>query len=165
VADPAHVKRAKSASTALNAIAEAGALFVSRGDDSGTHKKERALWRVAGITPTGPWYLSAGAGMAEALRMASERRAYTLSDRGTYLALRKTLDLQVLYQRDAALQNPYAVITVSPQRHPGVNAEGARRFSAFLLAPATQRFVASYGKGRFGQPLFHIWPSRTDIAR
>jgi tungstate transport system substrate-binding protein len=158
--DPARVRQANSAPAALKAIAGAEAFFVSRGDDSGTHKKEQALWRTAGVNPAGRWYLSAGAGMAEALRMASERQAYTLSDRGTYLSLRNTLELQILHAGDAALQNPYAVITVSPRRHPHVNTAGARRFAAFLLTPATQRLVARYGKERYGEPLFHVWPAR-----
>jgi tungstate transport system substrate-binding protein len=157
-ADPAGVRRTKSAAAALQAMAAAGAVFVSRGDDSGTHKKEQALWKAAGITPSGSWYLSAGSGMAAVLRMASERRAYTLTDRGTYLALRRTLQLQVAFEGGAALRNPYAVIVVSPRRHPRVNSTGARRFAAFLLRPATRKLVASFGKERFGQALFSPFP-------
>src|SRR5207247_2204741 len=116
--DPAHVRAARSPAAAMAAIAQAHALFISRGDDSGTQKKELALWRSAGITPAGSWYLSAGAGMAEDLRMAAERRAYTLSDRGTYLALARSLRLAILFQGDPSLRNPYAVICVNPRRHP-----------------------------------------------
>lgn len=158
--DPARVKGSASAALALQRIAQAKAVFVSRGDDSGTHKKEQALWRSAGIPPRWSGYLSAGAGMAEALRIASERRGYTLSDRGTYLALAGTLELAVLYQGGLALRNPYAAIVVSPERHPGVNREGARRFVAFLLSPEVRRLVAAHGKERAGQPLFHVWPAQ-----
>lgn len=157
-ADPAGVRSTKSAVAALKAIAAVGAVFVSRGDDSGTHKKEQALWKAAGITPTGSWYLSAGSGMAAVLRMASERSAYTLTDRGTYLALRRTRQLQVMFEGGAELRNPYAVIVVNPRRHPRVNSTGARRFAAFLLRPKTQQLVARFGKDRFGQALFSPFP-------
>lgn len=154
-ADPARVHAAKNAAAAMAAIARAHETFVSRGDDSGTHKKELSLWQRAGIQPAGNWYLSAGAGMAAVLRMAAERGAYTLSDRGTYLALSRMLRLQVLFQGDPVLRNPYAVMCVNPRRHPAVNIAGARQFAAFLLLPETQRFVAAFGKDRFGQSLFH----------
>lgn len=156
-ADPAGVREARAPGAALTAISRSGALFISRGDDSGTHKKEQALWKEAGLTPQGKWYVSAGAGMAEALRMASEREAYTLSDRGTYLALSRTLRLKVLFQGGESLRNPYAVITVSPTRHPTVNAAAARRFEAFLLSPDTRRLVASFGKEKYGMPLFRLF--------
>ena len=157
--DPAGVRKANTASAALTAIAQGRHLFVSRGDDSGTHKKEQALWEKAGITPKGGGYLSAGAGMAEALRMASERKAYTVTDRGTYLALAQTLQLQVLSQGDESLKNPYAVLVVNPKRHPNVNTAGARRFSEFLLSAETQAFVDEFGRDRYGEPLFHRWPT------
>jgi tungstate transport system substrate-binding protein len=130
-----------------------------------THKKEQALWKSAGIAPGGHWYLSAGSGMAEALRMAAERRAYTLTDRGTYLALSRTLPLQVVFEGGPALRNSYAVICVNPQRHPGVNIAGARQFAAFLLLPETRKFVGAFGKVGFGQPLFHVYPTNTPQAR
>jgi tungstate transport system substrate-binding protein len=154
-ADPAGVRSTRSITAALKGIAGARATFISRGDDSGTHKKEQALWKEAGVTPSGGWYRSAGAGMAEALRMGSELGAYTLSDRGTYLALARTLHLSVLFEGGAALQNPYAVIVVNPRQHPGVNVAGARRFAAYLLRPATMRWISTFGKDRYGQPLFH----------
>ncbi|HEU4753291.1 MAG TPA: substrate-binding domain-containing protein [Armatimonadota bacterium] len=156
-ADPAGVGRQKSLSGLMAALAAGAAPFISRGDDSGTHKKEQALWKQAGLQPSGPWYLSAGAGQAEALRMASERGAYVLTDRGSYLALAKTLRLRLLFRGDPALRNPYAVIVVNPAKHPGVNVEGARHFSAYLLAPGTQRLIAAFGKDRFGQPLFRTY--------
>jgi tungstate transport system substrate-binding protein len=153
-ADPAGIRGEASAARALARIAGAGAPFVSRGDESGTHQKERALWRRAGAEPKGDWYVSAGAGMGQVLRMASEKRAYTLTDRGTYLALRKGLDLAVLVEGDRVLANPYHVIVVSPARHPHVHAEAARRFADYLLAPEAQRLIAEFGTDRHGQPLF-----------
>jgi tungstate transport system substrate-binding protein len=103
--------------------------------------------------------------MAEDLRMAAERRAYTLSDRGTYLALARSLRLTILFQGDPSLRNPYAVICVNPRRHPRVNIAGARQFAAFLLAPRTQRFVAGFGRDRFGQPLFYLFSKEAGRQR
>jgi tungstate transport system substrate-binding protein len=163
--DPAHVRHARTAAAAIKAIALAQSTFVSRGDDSGTYKKEQALWKSAGISPGGRSYLSAGSGMAEALRMAAERQAYTLSDRGTYLALSRTLPLQVVFEGGQALRNPYAVICGNPQRHFGVNIAGARQFAAFLLLPETQQFIDSFGKTRFGQSLFHTYPAPPHPSR
>jgi ABC-type tungstate transport system permease subunit len=159
-ADPSGVKRARSLTAALSALSAGKAPFVSRGDDSGTHKKEQALWKTAGIQPKGTWYLSAGAGQAESLRMASERGAYALTDRGSYLALARTLRLQVMFQADPALRNPYALILVNPAKHPAVNAAGARQFSRFLLEPATQRQISAFGRERFGPPLFRVYGPR-----
>ncbi len=152
--DPADVRAATSAADALRRIAHAGALFVSRGDDSGTHRKELALWQAAGVETSGDWYRKAGAGMAQGLRMASELNAYTLSDRSTYLFQRSHLMSVILYEGDPDLLNQYSVIVVSARRHPGVNRAGALRFVQFLLAPDTQRMIARYGVDRFGQPLF-----------
>src|SRR5262249_13848170 len=131
-ADPAGLRQARTLPAVMAALSQGKASFVSRGDDSGTHKKEQALWRAADLTPQGAWYLSAGAGQPACLRMASERSAYTLSDRGSFLALARTLRLRILYQGGAELRNPYAVIVVTPQRPPNVNVAGARRFAAFL---------------------------------
>jgi len=132
--DPARVKGEKSIVLAFTRIAATEALFVSRGDNSGTHMKERAIWRRAKIDPKGASYIQAGAGMAAALRMADHRRAYTLSDRGTFLAQRKNLDLVVLCEGDPQLLNFYSVILVSHDRHPQNNHEAARRFADFLLS-------------------------------
>jgi tungstate transport system substrate-binding protein len=153
-ADPAGVKGLASAAGAFARIARAGAPFVSRGDESGTHVKERAVWRRAGIEPGGAWYVRAGAGMGQVLRMADEKRAYTLADRGTFLALRPGLDLAILCQGDPLLVNPYSVILVNPAKHSHVRAEAARKFADFLLAPPTQRLIGDFGKDHFGQPLF-----------
>jgi tungstate transport system substrate-binding protein len=153
-ADPAGVRGQTSAAAALSRIAAAGAPFVSRGDESGTHVRERATWKRAGVEPGGDWYLRAGDGMAAVLRLASEKRAYALSDRGTYLAQRKGLDLAVLCEGDPALVNQYSVIRVNPEKHPHVRSEAAARFADFLLDPAAQAVIADFGKDRFGAPLF-----------
>jgi tungstate transport system substrate-binding protein len=153
-ADPAGVKGLASITEAFTRIARKEAPFVSRGDESGTHVKEKAVWRRAGIEPKGGWYVRAGAGMGQVLRMASEKRAYTLSDRGTFLALRGGLDLAVLAEGDPLLVNQYSVIRVNPEKHPHVRTEAARQFADFLLGPEARRLIAEFGKGRYGQPLF-----------
>jgi tungstate transport system substrate-binding protein len=155
-ADPAGVKSLKSLTGAFVRIAARQAPFVSRGDESGTHAKEKEVWRRADVEPLGAWYIRAGAGMGQVLRLASEKRAYTLSDRGTFLALGQGLDLAVLGEGDPLLKNPYSVIVVSPDRHPHVREQAARRFTDFLLSPEGQRAIADFGKDRFGEPLFFV---------
>jgi tungstate transport system substrate-binding protein len=156
--DPAGVKGQKSIAEAFARIAARGAAFVSRGDESGTHVKEKAIWRRAGVEPRGAWYIRAGAGMGQVLRLASEKRACALADRGTFLALNKGLDLVVLCEGDPRLRNPYSVIVVSRDRHPHVRDQAARRFADFLSSAEGRRAVGEFGKDRFGQPLF--FPAR-----
>jgi len=134
--------------------------FVSRGDDSGTHQKEKSIWAASGIEPGGDWYLKAGAGMAQALRLASEKRAYVLSDRATFLTLRDEHDLIVASQYDPLLRNPYHVIIVNPARHPTVNQDGARRFVEFLTSAGTRTLIREFGLDRYGQSLFLPTESR-----
>jgi tungstate transport system substrate-binding protein len=154
--DKARIKGAASAAEALKAIAAAGALFVSRGDDSGTHKKEKKLWGGAGADPGGKtWYLETGAGMGQTLQVASEKGAYTLTDRGTYLALKGTLHLDILVEGDPGLFNVYHVIEVNPQKLPLVNADGARAFADFILSPEAQDVIRTFGTEKFGTPLFY----------
>lgn len=124
--------------------------FVSRGDDSGTHRKEQSLWWAADISPSGGWYMEVGQGMAEALRMAREARAYTLSDRATYLAQRNGLDLEVLVEGDERLFNQYGVIPVTGASHP----EAARDFARWITGADAQTLIGEYGTERFGRPLF-----------
>ena len=157
--DPAQI--AELQATGLLAITEAfrrialdHSPFISRGDESGTHIKEKKIWQEAGIEPQGDWYVRAGAGMAEALRIASEKRAYTLADRGTFLSQRDRLDLTIHSEGDPLLQNPYTVIVVSSEKHPGVNHQAASRFSEFLLSPKVQSIIGKFGIERFGQPLY-----------
>jgi tungstate transport system substrate-binding protein len=154
--DPARVSGAQSAAAALARIAQAQVPFFSRGDGSGTYRLELALWRQAGIAPGGPWYQATGQGMGATLRIASERGGYTISDRATFIALRKGLALSALFEdpADEMLINRYSVLTVNPQRHPKANAQGARLFAQFLTSPEVQSLIAQYGRDRFGEALF-----------
>lgn len=152
--DPAGVGGAASIDEAMAAIAEAEASFVSRGDDSGTHALENRLWEAAGIAPAGAWYTESGTGMGETLQIADERRAYTLTDRGTWLSLADRLDLPIAREGDPALLNLYHVILVNPANGRNIDAAGGRAFLEFLLAPETQETIAGFGAERFGEPLF-----------
>jgi tungstate transport system substrate-binding protein len=154
--DAASIHGMASAVEALRKIAEAPAQFVSRGDNSGTHAKERSLWKAAEMDPRGDWYLKAGSGMAETLRVANEKSAYTLTDRATFLAQRDKLDLSVLVEKDDRLLNHYAVLQLNPEKHPELNHAGAEQFISFLFSPAAQRLIADFGRDTFGQPLFFL---------
>ena len=163
--DPAGVAGNELAKDALLKIAEAEASFASRGDDSGTHTKEKSLWSSAGLTPTtdSGWYLSVGQGMGETLNFANEKQSYTLTDRGTWLAMKDNLpELAVMVggetideNKDKALLNPYGVIPVNPATHPGVNFDLATHFAEWLTSAETQQMIADYGKDKFGQALFY----------
>jgi tungstate transport system substrate-binding protein len=152
--DPAAVRGEKSAAGAFRKIAAAGARFVSRGDKSGTHILEQALWKQAGVTPAAPWYIESGQGMGATLALADDRQAYTLSDRGTYLAFSRRVALKALVEGDRALLNVYAVLEVNPANGPRVNTAGGRAFANFMLAPETQAVIKMFGVEKFGQPLF-----------
>jgi len=153
--DPAKIKGVKSAVESLKRIASSQALFMSRGDNSGTHAKEKGLWKSAAVSPIGQkWYQETGLGMGETLNVASEKKAYTLSDRGTYLALKKKLALVVLTEGDAELLNIYHVIVVNPEKWPKVNAAGAKAFASFMVSPETQNVIKTFGVEKFGSPLF-----------
>lgn len=143
-ADPAGVRNTRSAVEALDAIRKTGAPFVSRGDDSGTHKKELQIWKQLGVEPTGDWYLAAGQGMAAVLRIAHDKDAYTLADRGTYSALRYKLDLKVLGEGDPILANPYHVMAVNPEKHPHVNYALAKKYIAYLVGKEAQDRIAAF---------------------
>jgi tungstate transport system substrate-binding protein len=152
--DPAKVKGQASITEAFSRIADEVAPFVSRGDESGTHQKEKEIWKKAGQDPQGAWYIQAGTGMAQALRMANEKQAYTLADRATFLTLRNELELVILTERDPLLQNDYAVLVVSSTKHPHVKVEAARQFADFWTSRATKRMIAEFGLAEFGEPLF-----------
>ncbi|PLX93904.1 MAG: tungsten ABC transporter substrate-binding protein [Desulfuromonas sp.] len=153
--DPAGVTKSQTIASAMKAIAKAGATFVSRGDDSGTHSKEKFLWKSAGTAPAGAWYLEAGRGMGEVITMASERRGYTLSDRATYLAMAGKVDLVVVSEGDKALFNPYGVIMVNPKRHPHVNVNLAQHFMDYLTGAEGQAAIAGFSKN--GKQLFFTY--------
>ena len=153
-ADPAQIRGRTSITDAFREVARRQTPFVSRYDDSGTHQKEKAVWKECGDQPEGDWYLRSGTGMAQALRLANEKRAYILSDRGTFLALRDKLDLIVISEGDPLLKNPYHVLVVNPGKHPRVNLKGARQFVEFLTSPSTRKVIGGFGLDRYGQPLF-----------
>ena len=153
--DPAGILGKNKASRALEMIAEAQAPFVSRGDDSGTHTKEKAIWAEAGVEPTGDWYIAAGQGMGAVLTMADEQQAYTLSDRATYLA--RTLEginLEIMVEGDPVLFNPYGVIAVNPDKGDHIQAELANQFIDWLTSLTTQELIDQFGVAEFGAPLF-----------
>lgn len=152
-ADPAGIGRRSSAVEALRRIAGATALFVSRGDESGTHKKEKQLWQAAGIEPGGRWYLATGQGMGAVLQIAADKHAYTLTDRGTYIAYRKKLGLKILSQGDPKLYNPYHIIAVNPARHAHAKFSLAKKYMAFVTGPEGQKIIRDYRLG--GQQLFY----------
>lgn len=152
--DPARLRATKSIADAMRAVAASG-IFISRGDDSGTHKQELALWASAGIDPRSMTRREeTGQGMGATLNVADQKRAYTLTDRGTYLALRKRLGLAILFEGDPALLNIYHVHVVSPDKHTNVNAAEARAFAAFLVSPAIQETIGNFKRQEYGQPLF-----------
>lgn len=139
---------------ALGAIASAQIAFISRGDNSGTDVLEKSLWKQASITPSKPWYVEAATGMGQTLTIASEKNAYTITDRSTYLSQKSHLQLDVLNSGDPPLLNYYHVITVNPAKFPKVNRAGANAFADYLVSPETQKLIASFGVDTFGQQLF-----------
>jgi tungstate transport system substrate-binding protein len=157
VEDSAHIKGDTSALGALKKIAAASAPFVSRGDNSGTNQFELGVWQQANIVPKGqPWYVESGTGMGQTLTIADQKRAYTISDRATYLAYTGKIDLPILVEGDPALLNVYHVMPVNPAKFPGVpiNAAGGQAFAEFMVAPATQKVIGDFGKDTYGQQLF-----------
>jgi len=153
--DPAKIKGIKSAREAFKKIADAGALFLSRGDNSGTHAKEMGIWKAAGLKVEGQkWYQQTGLGMGQTLNVAAEKKGYLLADRGTYLAMKKNLGLDILGEGDGILLNIYHVIEVNPAKWPKVNKEGAKAFADFMVAKDTQAIIKTFGIEKFGSPLF-----------
>ncbi|MBM4349292.1 MAG: tungsten ABC transporter substrate-binding protein [Deltaproteobacteria bacterium] len=153
--DPVKIKGIKSAPEAYKKIASANALFMSRGDNSGTHAKEKAIWSATRINPEKEkWYQQTGLGMGQTLSVASEKKGYTLTDRGTYLALKKNLGLDILVEGDAILLNIYHVIEVNPAKWSKVNAAGAKAFADFMVSREAQEVINTFGMDKFGSPLF-----------
>ncbi|HMB24869.1 MAG TPA: substrate-binding domain-containing protein [Anaerolineales bacterium] len=162
-ADPAAIKGMTSAVDAFKALYKAGSPFITRGDDSGTHKKELALWKSAELDPAGQtWYTETGQGMGASMTVASEKEAYILTDRATYLANKDNYKLEILVEGDTSLLNVYHVITVSPDKWPKVNYDGAMAFAKFMTDPATQEVISKFGVDKFGQPLFYPDADKTD---
>ena len=162
-ADPAAIEGMTSAKDAFKAIYDAGAQFITRGDDSGTHKKELALWKSAELDPAGQaWYIETGQGMGASMTVASEKAAYILTDRATYLANKDNYQLEILVEGDNSLLNVYHVITVNAEKRPAVNYEGALAFANFMINTDTQAFIGEFGVDEFGQPLFYPDADKTD---
>jgi len=155
--DPAKIKGSKTSAEAYKKIAQAGALFLSRGDNSGTDAKDKALWKATGINPAGrKWFQQTGLGMGETLNVASEKRGYLLSDRGTFLSLdkNKRLGLEILVSGEPKLLNVYHVVEVNPAKWPKVNNAGAKAFAEFIVSRNIQEMIGRYGMKQFGMPLF-----------
>lgn len=161
-ADKAQIRGKKSAVEAFSLIAKNKGLFVSRGDDSGTNKLEKDLWKQANITPSGAWYQQTGAGMGQTLQVSNEKQGYTLADRATYIFHNKNLSLPILVEGDRKLLNLYHVMEVNSKKFPKVNQEGAKAFSDFLLSPEGQNIIAAHGKDKFGRPLFIVDGGKTE---
>ncbi|MEH1794694.1 MULTISPECIES: substrate-binding domain-containing protein [unclassified Nostoc] len=161
-ADKAKIRGKKNAVEAFSLIAKNQALFVSRGDDSGTNKLEKDLWKQANITPSGSWYQQTGSGMGETLQIANQKLGYTLADRATYIFQQKNLSLPILVQGDKKLLNLYHVMEVNPKKFPRVNSAGAKAFINFVLSPEGQTIIAAHGKKEFKQPLFYVDAGKTE---
>jgi tungstate transport system substrate-binding protein len=147
--DPAGISDISKATAAFQQVADSGAKFVSRGDDSGTNKKELSIWEAAGVEPGGKWYLQIGKGMGDTLVQADRMGAYTMSDRGTYLSMKDKLDLKILVQGpvkggDPVLMNPYGVIAVNPAKYPSVNYSMAMAYIGFVTSPRGQEIIGNY---------------------
>jgi len=154
-ADPAKIKGMKKASEAFKKIAASGSVFTSRGDNSGTHAKEKDIWKAAGVKYEGEkWYQQTGLGMGQTLAVAAEKKTYVLADRGTYLALKKGLGLDILVEGDGILLNIYHVIEVNPKKWPKVNFAGGKAFADFMVSKETQAIIKTFGIEKFGSPLF-----------
>lgn len=151
--DPAGIREISDAGEVLRKIAGTGTMFISRGDDSGTHKKEKSLWKAAGVEASGEWYMSAGQGMSAVLFIAEEKRAYTMTDRGTYIAYKSKINLPILIEGDKRLFNPYGVIAVNPQKHPHVKYDEVMKFIEWLISPEAQKLIGGFKKD--GEALFH----------
>ena len=154
-ADPSGIKASKTTNDAMTAIATGKAHFISRGDNSGTNALELKLWKAVSIEPKGQsWYEETGQGMGATLQVASQKAAYTISDRATYLAQKKNLSLDILFEKDKALLNVYHVIVVNPAKHANVKAEAARAFAAFLVRADIQKVIGEFGVDKYGEQLF-----------
>jgi len=152
--DPARIKGMAKAAEAVKRIAETQSRFVSRGDRSGTHLLEMALWKQAGIEPKGSWYLESGQGMGQTLGIANERAAYALTDRATFLAFQQRVTLPILVEKDRPLLNIYSVMEVNPANGPRVNVVGSKAFADFMVSPEVQATIKAFGVSKYGQPLF-----------
>jgi tungstate transport system substrate-binding protein len=161
--DPASLRNQPTLDSAIEAVFSSASTFVSRGDESGTHVKELAFWRNAGLDPAGEdWYLETGQGQGATLSIASEKEGYALTDRGTFLAYKSNVDLEIFFEGDPILLNVYHVITVNPEKHPNVNLAGASAFADFITSREGQGIIAEFGVDQYGEPLFIPDAGKTD---
>jgi len=160
--DPAKIKGLTDAVEAMKKIVASQTRFVSRGDKSGTNILELVLWKQAGLDPKGAWYIESGQGMGQTLGIADDRRAYTLTDRATYLAFSKRVNLPILVEKDRPLLNIYSVMEVNPANGPRINTNGGKAFAEFILSPETQAVIKTFGVAKYGQPLFVPIAGKTD---
>lgn len=154
--DPAGVSKAKSVPEAFRRIADSKTLFLSRGDESGTHIMEQRLWQRAGVRPSGRWYQQSGQGMGPTLIIAAEKKAYVLTDRSTYLRLKKRIGIKVLLDGDSELLNIYSLIRVNSQKSSRINVAGGKAFFDFMLSRETMKRIETFGVEKFGEPLFGL---------
>ena len=155
--DPAGIAPAKlNAAGALQKIMETRSVFISRGDDSGTDKKEKSLWALLKVTPGGVWYISAGKGMGDVLLMADEKQAYTLTDKATYLSMQAKLKIKIVVNAAPDLFNQYTIIAVNPAKHEGINRKGAAEFIKWMTSPKALQLITDYGKAQYGESLFTV---------
>ena len=154
--DPAGIKDCTTAADAFKKIAESNSTFVSRGDDSGTNKKELQIWEAAGVAPEGDWYVNAGAGMGATLTQAAERQGYTLSDKGTFLSNDAKEQLQILLGESDDMKNTYSMIAINPEKWPDTNIAGANAFIAWMTGEQAAKLIAEYGVAEYGEPLFFL---------
>jgi tungstate transport system substrate-binding protein len=162
--DPAGIKGLHSAKEAFKKIASANAAFFSRGDNSGTHALERKLWKAIDLNPEGrKWYQQTGLGMGQTLNISAEKRAYTITDRGTYVSLKKALGLSVLVEGDALLLNVYHVMEINAAKWTKVNSIGGKAFADFMVSKKAQSIIKSYGVEKFGSALFFPDAGRKDM--
>ena len=153
--DPAGIRNASNAADAFKKIASKQSPFISRGDESGTHTMEKSIWKAANITPAGTWYLSIGKGMGDTIITANTKEGYTLSDRGTYLAMKDKIDMRILFETDQKyLFNPYHVMAVNPAKFPNVKYDLAMKYMTYVLSPEGQDIIRNYGKDKYGEALF-----------
>lgn len=154
--DGANIRGMKSAADSFRKIASSSSLFLSRGDNSGTHAKEIKIWQKAGIAPERKrWYQQTGLGMGQTLNVAAEKGGYTIADRGTYLALKKNIPLDIMVEGDVSLRNIYHVIEINPAKHAGINSAGARAFARFIVSREAQSIIRDFGVAKYGAPLFY----------
>ena len=160
--DPAKVKDLKSVADAFKAISETSSIFVSRGDDSGTDKKEKGIWKDINIPNEGSWYQETGQGMGQTLNIASQKEGYTLTDRATFLAQKDNLQLEIAVQGEKSLLNIYHVMQVNEEKFPKVNADGAKAFVEFMIDSKTQDIIGEFGMDKYGEPLFFKDAGKTE---